>query len=257
MDEEKQIVETSEEICEKEEVRFWELVIGVFIEPTKTFPVLAEKKLWIIFPICLIFLSTFFSTYIFYERVDREAFMMEQLRKRKFASQIPQEKIDKAINDFKEKSSFLHSIMVPFFVFVWLVLASLVYYLSFLALGGLNKFMQTLLVVFWAELTTFLAQLISIPIMVFKAPEQLLNPQEILLTNLGAIIGSENLSPVFFSLLSSLDVFTILNLVLITLGLASVSKLSKRFSAFIVFSLYVAKIALKTAWTAWVNFAVQ
>jgi len=226
----------------------------VFTEPTKTFPLLAEKKLWILFPICLLFLSTFFSTFIFFERVDREAFMMEQFRKSKFTSQMSQEQIDKAISDFKGKSSFLQSIMVPFFIIIWLVLASLVYYLSFLALGGLNTFMQTMLVVFWAELTTFLAQAISIPIMLFKAPDELLNPQEILLTNLGAIIGSEKLSPALFSLLSSLDVFAILNLVLITLGLASVSKLSKGFSALIVFSLYAAKIALKTAW---VYFVVQ
>ncbi|NMB98710.1 MAG: hypothetical protein GYA35_00330 [Thermoanaerobaculaceae bacterium] len=254
MDEEKQIAETPVEVSEKKEVCFWKSVIGVFFEPTETFPILAEKKLWVLFPICLLFLSMFLSTYIFFERVDREAFMMEQFRKSKFSSQMSQEQIDKAVSDFKQKSSFAQSIMVPFFIIIWLVLASLVYYLSFLALGGLNTFIQTMLVVFWAELTTFLAQVIAIPIMMFKAPDELLNPQEILLTNLGAIIGSEKLSPALFSLLSSFDLFAILNLVLITLGLASISKLSKGFSALIVFSLYAAKIALKTAW---VYFVIQ
>lgn len=244
MDEEKTISE------EKEQRSFLSLVVGIFTEPTKTFPILAEKKLWILFPICFIFLSTFFSTYIFYERVDREAFIMEQFRKSKFASQMPQEQMEKAVDDFKNKSSFMQSILVPFFIYVWLILATVVYYFSFLTLGGLNRFMQTLQVVFWAELTTFLAQLISIPVMLLKAPDQLLNPQEILLTNLGAIIGSQNLSPVSFSLLSSLDIFIIWNLVLLTLGLAAVSKLSKGFSALIIFSLFAVKIILKTVWIA-------
>lgn len=253
MDEEKSnLQETgkSESFVEKEKRSFLSLVIGVFMEPTKTFPILIEKKLWMLFPICLIFLSTFFSTYTFYERVDREAFMTEQFRKSKFASQMSQEQMDKVIDDFKNKSSLMQSIMVPFFIFVWLILASVVYYFSFLALGGLNTFMQTLQIVFWAELTTFLAQVISIPVMLFKSPDQLLNSQEILLTNLGAIIGSENLSPVLFSLLSSLDIFIISNLILLTLGLAAVSKLSKGFSALLIFSLFAVKVILKTVWIA-------
>ncbi len=251
MDEERENVEVTEKKeNEKEEIGFLNAVLKFFIEPTGIFPVLVEKKIWFFFPICLLSLSTFFSTYVFFERIDRESFMREQFRHSKFSSQMSQEQIDKAVNDFKEKSSFLQSITVPIFILVWLLLASLVYYLCFLALGGEISFIKTLYVVYWAELTTCIAQIISIPIMLVKAPDELLNPQEILLTNLGAIIGNENLSPVMFSLLSAIDVFAIWNLILITLGLAAISKLSQNFSAIIVFSLYGAKVVLKTVWIA-------
>lgn len=250
MDEERQDLKVTEN--KEEEISFLQGVFGVFTEPTRTFPFLTKKNIWILFPICFIILSTFTSSYVFFQRVDREAFIREQVRKNKFASKIPQEKLDKAINDFKEKSSFAQSISVPIFTLVWLTLASLVYYLCFLALGGVGSFIKTLIVVFWSELTICLAQIISIPIMLFKAPDELLNPQEILITNLGAIIGSQHLSPTLFSLLSSIDIFVIWNLILISLGLAAISKLSKGFSAMVIFSLFAAKVILKTVWIGFI-----
>ncbi|MCX7830229.1 MAG: hypothetical protein N2445_04120, partial [Acidobacteria bacterium] len=73
MDEYKQDPEIVQESCEKRESCIFKSALGVFIEPTKTFPIVAEKKMWVFFPIVLLFLSTFFTTFLFFERVDREA----------------------------------------------------------------------------------------------------------------------------------------------------------------------------------------
>jgi hypothetical protein len=237
-----------------EAISFPNAVLGVFLEPSKTFPFLATKKLWIIFPLVLIALSTFVSSFIFFERVDREAFMIEQLRKSKFAAEMPQDKFDEVVKNFKEKSSLMQSLTPPIFYVIWLLLAALVYYFCFLALGGVGGFMQTWIVVSWAELTTFLAQLVSIPIMLFKAPDQLMHPESLLLSNPAALIGVEKLSPAVFALLSTLDVFAAFNMALLIIGMAAVSKLSKGMSAMILISLYVLKAAIKVAWVA---FMVQ
>jgi len=233
-----------------EEMSFWQAAAGVFMEPSKAFPFLATKKAWIAFPLILLLVTTFVSTYVFFERVDREAFIMQQLRNNKFASQMPQDQYEKVVNDFKEKNSLTSSIWPGFFMMVWLLLAAVVYYFCFLALGGTGGFMPTLIVVCWAELTTCAAQLISIPIMLAKAGDQLLHPEAILLSNLGALVGPEKISPAIFSLLSAFDVFAAWNLILLIIGLAAVSKLSKGMSAMIILSLYALKIALKVAWVA-------
>lgn len=235
-----------------EEMSFWKAASGVFLEPSKAFPFLATKKAWVVVPLLILMAATFVSSFIFFERVDREAFMTEQLRKSKFSAQMPQDQFDKVVNDFKEKNSAVSSIWPAAFFIVWLLLASVIYYFCFLALGGTGTFMATFIVVSWAELTTCVGQIISIPIMLAKAGDQLLNPESILLSNLGAIIGPENLSPAVFSLLSAFDVFAAWNLILLVIGLAAVSKLSKGMSATIIISLYALKIALKVAWVAFI-----
>jgi len=237
-----------------EEMSFWKAASGVFLEPSKAFPFLATKKAWVVIPLIVIALTTFVSSFVFFERVDRESFMTQQLRKSKFAAQMPQDQFDKVVNDFKEKNSALSSLWPAVFFSVWLLLAAVVYYFCFLALGGTGGFMATFIVVAWAELTTCVGQMVSVPIMMAKAGDQLLQPEAILLSNIGALIGPEKLSPALFAFLSAFDLFAIWNLALLVIGLAAVSKLGRGMSAAIVVSLYVLKIALKVAWVA---FMVQ
>jgi hypothetical protein len=238
----------------EENMTLLQAAAGVFFEPSKAFPFLANKKVWVIFPLLIIAVATFFSSFIFFERVDREAFMIEQLRKSKFSAEMPQDKFDEVVKDFKEKSSVIQSLYPSIFFIIWLLLASAVYYFCFLALGGTGHFMPTFAVVSWAELTTCVGQIVSIPIMLIKAPDQLLHPESILLSNLGAIIGPDKLSPAVFALLSSLDIFAFWNLTLLIIAMTVVSKLGRKMSAMIIISLYVLKIALKVAWVA---FMVQ
>lgn len=243
-------VQETEIQAPQEEMGFWNAASGVFLEPSKAFPFLAKKKLWVIFPLVIIALATFFSSFVFFERIDREAFMVEQMRKSKFSAEIPQDKFDEIVKNFKEKSSALQSLFPSIFFVVWLLLASLVYYVCFLALGGAAGYFPTFIVVSWAELTTCVGQILSIPVMLFKAPDQLLHPEAMMTSNPAAIIGIEKLSPAVFALLSSLDIFAVWNIVLLTIGLSAVSKLSRGMSALIIVSLYVLKVALKVAWIA-------
>ncbi len=238
----------------EKEAGFFSSLGRLFFEPSKSFPVFVEKKSWVWFPIVLISLLTFFSTYTFFERVDRESFITNQLNKSKFTSNMSQEQIDKAINDFKEtKGAIRGLIAIPFYL-VWLILASLVYYLCFMLLGGNINFLNTLIVVFWAEVVISLKQLISIFIMLIKKGEDLVSPESIVLSSVGSLIGSEKLSPALFSLLSSIDIFAIWNLVLLTIGLSLISRLSIKYSAFLVFTLYILKVAIQCAF---VFFTVQ
>ncbi len=232
-----------------EEMSFWQAAAGVFMEPSKAFPFLATKKAWIVFPLLLLLLTTFVSTYVFFERVDREAFIMQQLRNNKFASQMPQDQYDKVVSDFKDKNSLTSSIWPGFFMMVWLLLASVVYYFCFLALGGTGGFMPTLTVVCWAELTTCAAQLISIPIMLAKAVTSFFTRRLSSFRTSGAHRTGKDLARHILAA-SAIDIFAAWNLILLIIGLAAVSKLSRGMSATIILSLYALKIALKVAWVA-------
>jgi hypothetical protein len=237
--------ENGEELIvnDEQEAGFFSSLGRLFFEPSKSFPVFVEKKSWVWFPIVLITLLTFLSTYTFFERVDRESFMTKQLSKSKFTSNMSQEQIDKAINDFKEtKGAVRGLIAIPFYL-VWLML-----------LGGSLKFLNTLIVVFWAEVVISLKQFISIFIMLMKKGEDLLSPENIVLSSVGSLIGSEKLPPALFSFLSSIDIFAIWNLVLLTIGLSLISKLSIKYSAFVIFTLYFLKVAIQCAF---VFFTVQ
>jgi len=49
----------------EKEAGFFSSLGRLFFEPSKSFPVFVEKKSWVWFPIVLISLLTFFSTYTF------------------------------------------------------------------------------------------------------------------------------------------------------------------------------------------------
>lgn len=217
-------------------------------EPSKHFPIIVKRRLWVWFPIILIFFSTCLSTYTFFSKVDREAFILKQLSQTKFTQNMTKDEINKIVENFKKKSALVEGLIGSTFYIVWLLFASLVYYFSFLLLGGVAKYIEVLIVVFWSEVALTFATILSILVMLFKRGDEILNPNEIVLSNLGAIIGSERLSPFLFALLSSIDIFAIWNLILLTFGLSYVSKIERKYSAFIVFSLYILKVLLKSAW---------
>jgi hypothetical protein len=60
-----------------------------------------------------------------------------------------------------------------------------------------------------------------------------------------AFLVEQKAQPALFSLLSSLDVFTIWTLVLAVFGFSAMSRLSRKTSAVIIFSLWIAFVFVK------------
>lgn len=238
-----------------EEMGFWQAVAGVFMEPSKAFPFLASKKSWVVLPLLLLTLSTFFSSYMFVSKVDKDAAFTQQLRTNKFLSRLDQSQIEQMRKRTIEGSNIARPITSSIAVLLLVAFASLVYYLCFLALGGNINYGKTLFVVSWAKLTTVLANILSMIIIVFKSPDALvgsdpfgsMEPKTVLLSNLANIIGAEKLPSALFALLASLDVFIIWYLALLILGFSSVARVSKAISSTVVLSIYALLVVFGVA----------
>lgn len=238
-----------------EEMSFWQAAAGVFMEPSKAFPFLATKKAWIVFPLLLLSLSTFFSSYMFVSKVDKDAAFTQQLRTNKFLSRLDQSQIEQMRKRSIEGSDIVRPATSSIVILVLVAFAALVYYVCFLALGGSISYMKALIIVSWAKLTTVLANILAMAIIVFKSPDSLvgsdpfgsMEPKTVLLSNLGNLIGAEKLPSTLFALLASLDVFIIWYLVLLILGFSTVAKVTKAISSTVVLSIYFLLISFGVA----------
>lgn len=235
-------LEINDEKLEKK--NFKRLIYEYFFDPHNFFSSILKNRNYIFIPLILLYISTFLSVYVFYEKVDREAFIRYQINKSKYSSFMTEDKIEKAVEDFKNKNSTFQAIISPFFFYIWLIFVTLIYYFSFMLVGGIQNFWETLSVIFWAELTTFISQIISILVMLIKKGDEILNPKEILISNLGALIGSKNLPSSLFTALSYVDIFIIWNLILLIIGMSIVAKVGKNIASFIILSLFILKVVI-------------
>ena len=221
---------------------------GVVASPSATFDAMRGAN-WrfAIWPLAVLALLSGLATYLFMARVDMEAFMRNQLKHSRFASQMSAEQVDHAIESAKNASPWTRvAINIPGTV-VFMLLVALVYWVAFLAMGNSMTYGQTLVVASWAQVPNMIASVLACIVFMVRNPSEL-DPMNAVLSNPGALIGQDALSPWLYSLLSSLDVFAIWTVVLYVLGFAAASKISKGQAASVVLAIFVLKTGLKMAW---------
>ncbi len=221
---------------------------GVVASPSSAFASMRESK-WhfAIWPLAVLALLAGLATYLFMTRVDMEAFMRNQLKHSRFASQMSAEQTDQAIERAKSANPWTRvAINVPGTA-VFMLLVALVYWVTFLAMGNAMTYGQTLVVTSWAQVPQMINSLLASVVFMVRNPSEL-DPMNAVMSNPGALIGQESLAPWLYSLLSSLDIFAIWTVVLYVLGFAAVGKISKGQAATVVLAIFVLKIGLKVAW---------
>ena len=116
-------------------------------------------------------------------------------------------------------------------------------WLAFKVAGTSPPFKGTLAVVAHGMLPVLLAPLLLLPALVARAPVDPMGLGRLLPSNLGAFLPDQA-SPVLLALATSIDLFSIWAVVLLTLGMATLTGASKRRAATVVGLLWLAQVCL-------------
>ncbi len=229
----------------------WTAAAGVVASPTPAFAAMRGAKwhfaLW---PMALLGILGGLASFTFLSRVDMESFVRDQLQRSRFASQMSAEQMDKALESAKDVNPYTRALWSLPASAILLLLASLVYWVGFLALGRALSYSQTLIVVSWAQVPKAIQAVLACIILAVKDPSSV-DPMNPVLSNAGAILGQDALAGWQYALLSSLDLFALWTAVLCILGFAAAGKMRRSQAATVVIAVFAAKVLL---WTAWAFF---
>ena len=229
---------------------FAQRLVGVTFEPKKTFEDINRKSTWLgVF--IIISVLTMAMSYALNARMDRETRVRKGLEM--FPIHLSEEQIQQAVArppGFLEKFGF---VFAPLGVLVQFYVLAAVFLLAFVLTGASMPYKKTLSTSYWALAPpSIVAILLAILFIFVKDPDTLeLNPVKNVASNLGLLV-SEKAHPVLNSLLGSIDIFSIWNIVLLSIGFAAISdrKLTTRKSATIVIVLWGLWVLAKAGYSA-------
>jgi hypothetical protein len=236
-------------------------LIGSLMSPGETFADVNRKPDWIVPLIILTVLTvatTFFVTWKL--KPDMEKITREQIRKQveRSGGQMPtEEQIQQQVAIQKTIGKFT-PLIVAVGAGIWYLLLSGIYALGLMMLQAKTTFKKVFSIVLWSSLATGLVYtVVFVASLMVKDEESLRsvdiqNPTATIPTNVGAFLDS-SISPVIRALAGSLDIFSIWNIVLLSIGFAAISG-SKRIkpgkAATVVVAVWVVGVLLKATFAS-------
>jgi hypothetical protein len=224
-------------------------IVGVYMEPTRTFADIAARPggWWI--PMILIMITSVAFVSCYSQRVGWERMMRHEFETNTRMQNIPPEQREAAMQQavkFASISGYIGPVLAVPIGFV--VVAGVLMLMMTSVMGGQINFKQSLAVVAYASLTGVVSGILSIVVLYLKNPDDfdIRNP---LAFNGGAFLGSE--APKWLSsLASSFDVFTFWTMALMAVGYAAASprKLTwgKAFTGIVI--MWVLVVVIKVGW---------
>jgi hypothetical protein len=191
-------------------------VLNVFFEPKKVFESLKIKPTWLVpfIIVALLGMGSFYFTfpYIMDQQVER---IMENER-------IPEQQKDRIVEQLKEKAHppLWQMALAPAGSLVALVVVAAVLFFVFnVLLGGDSTFRRVFSVYCYSSL-------IAIPALIVKLPLIMTKRTIDIQTSLAVLLSPESKGSFVHSILSSFDIFTIWQVILVSLGLGLMYKYS-------------------------------
>jgi hypothetical protein len=244
---------------------FFQRLVGVYFDPGKTFADISRKRSWVGMWI-LVSIVAIGANYTLMYRMDpadaavKGMAMFKPILK-KFMNSDQLAKIDEQTAErASQPRSFLakHSQVVttPVFALASYVVFATIFLLAFLATGAGISFRKAFTVTIWGTgPPAIVLTLLGILFMFVKNPADLdIIPAYNVVSNLGALVDFTT-HPVLNSFLSSIDLFSIWTVVLLSLGFAAVSekKLTAGKAAIPIVCLWALWILLKLGFWAIVS----
>lgn len=220
-------------------------LVGALFAPTATFEGIARKPN-VLVPLIIYIVWSIASSVLMVPHMDFETSSREQIEKTQ--PNLAPEDVDRMVkmNAGIVKGMFYASpvISIIFFVILAAILLG-----AFRILGGEGDFLQALSVTIYAWTPQLLKAIATLIIVMVRGKVDLIELNTIVRSNPGFLVDM-NEHPVLFSLLSSLDLFTIWTVALLSIGFAYVSRFSKAKAATIVISLWAFWTVLKVGGAA-------
>jgi hypothetical protein len=201
-------------------------VLNIFFEPRKVFGSLKIKPTWLVPFLIMAVLGIGFFYYTF------PYIMNQQVERIQENERIPEEQKEQIIENMKEKNHppVWQLAFAPAGTMVSLVVAAAVLFFIFnVLLGGDSSFRRVFSVYCYASLVAMLGMIVRFPLIMTKGD---MNVQ----TSLALLLSPNAKDSFLYSVLSSFDVFSIWQVILVSMGLGVIYKYStkKAFTAVVI-----------------------
>jgi hypothetical protein len=209
-------------------------LIGVFTSPRETFEALREKPSWLI-PFLLICVVSFGSFYL-----TRDILVETQIERIRNNPAIPDEQQELIIERIEGSvgSSVRQLVIIPISIAVMLLIVSAV--LTFGAsvmLGGTAKFKQVFSLYTWSSLIGVLAAIIKTPLI-------LATGSMAVATSLAVFMPPDSYTTFLYNFLAKFDVFSIWQVIVVSIGISVVYRFTMRRSLILVGSLWLVYVLI-------------
>jgi hypothetical protein len=220
-------------------------IAGVLFAPADTFRDIARKP-DILVPLIILVITGFICTAILVPRMDFEAMMQEQMAQSgRQMSEADMERAGKMGAAFGKVMAWISPLLG---VAVWAIIAG-VLLLAHRLFGGEGNFKQAFSTTIYAWIPNAIS---GIVMTIVAAAKGEVNPATMntLVKSSPAFLVDMKDNPILFTLLGSLDLFTIWTLILFIIGFSTLSRLSRGKSAAIVISLWLVTVIVKLGFAA-------
>jgi hypothetical protein len=217
---------------------------GVLFAPAETFEDIARKP-DVLVPFVVLLLLGFICAVVMMPHVDMVSGAREAMEAR---GNMSPEDVDRALRfttAFGKAMTYISPVISAIF---YLIIAG-VLLIAFRMFGGEGTYKQSLSVSLYGWLPQIIYTIILAVIITSRGTVPAEQMGGAVMSNLAFLVDFKE-HRVLYSFLSSIDLFNIWTVVLLTLGMAAVSRLSRARSAAIVISLWVMTIVIKVGFAA-------
>lgn len=218
---------------------------GVLFAPAETFEDIVRKPDYLL-PLILILLIGVASSVVLVPKLDFETMMREQMAAQN--REMSPEDMERVMK-FATASGKVMTYAGPIFSIVILLIIAGVLLLAFRLMGGEGTFGQAFSVTLWSWMPLVV---FSIVLTIIIATRESISPDlipTIVRSNPGFLVDPKS-QRVLYSLLTSIDLFVIWTLVLLSIGFSYVARVSKGKAAAIVISLWLVLVVFKLGFAA-------
>lgn len=191
-------------------------IVGVFFEPTKTFTDIGKRPTWLL-PMILMILAGIGFTAVLSQRVGWERVVHQQSDSNSRIQQMPADQRQQAIDmQMKIMPVSVYGVTVLGTPLMSVIVAAVLLGITAMMSAGL-RFKQAFAAVVWGSMPRLISAILTIVVLFLKNPDDF-NMRNPLAFNIGAFMDP-NGSKFAYTLASSIDLFSIWNILLIAVGL--------------------------------------
>jgi len=237
-------------------MNFLQRLAGVYFEPKKTFQDINSKPSWIaIFVVLAAMLAA--SSYVASTRVDVGAVTRKTLES--LPIRMSEEQINQAVEQAEAQQQrrgpvgmLFSSLVTPITVLILYLILAGIFLLTFMIAGAQLKYKKALAITIWGlSPPSIVQQILSAIVLFIKEPGTVDPTEGVIMTNLGSLVDAKA-HAVLNSIASSLDLFTIWGIALLSIGFAAISdkKLTPKKAAGGIVTLWILYVLVKAGYRA-------
>ena len=211
---------------EETEMTFAAKIAGIFLDPERTFISLDKKP---DFYVPLVILAVFATVFTYFAMPVISQFHMDEMIKRTAESDISPEQLQR----IADAGRTFGLISPPIFVFIGaLIISGLLLFAGNIIIGGNQKFVKVLSIYSYTALIGVIAYAVKLPLILSK------NTLEVY-TSPALFFPASAKDTMAFKIAALLDLFTIWQIIVISIGMAVIYKITFQKSASVIGTMFV------------------